>query len=770
MDRFRSLIVAALILALLIPAATAAQNTGSGITLEVRTPFGEFYRPYYWLPLHITAANDGPDQTIELRVGQFATQVDLPRGGRKEVVLYTRPTPQTRLTIIARSNDKELTSSRIRLLTTDRPLVSVVGEIVARPRGIEMIQTDTTLFPNRAEGLEALNMVVLDGRRRMELTPQQLQAIEAWVGSGGILLITGGSAMEHLLATLPEELRPAYANVTDSATVSAAPLAALIGRSDDSGSILAPRLLPQDSARVLASAEDGRPLLVAKFVGSGRVVALAAPLDSDPLSTWSGLDQLWQQLIPPQNPLPMWDPSMNLSQIRDQQAPSVLSNLPALDLPPLRWLLILLGVYIALVGPLSYLVLRRLDRLAWAWVTIPALTLTFALLTYGIGAGQRGSDLILNQVTVVEQVSGATARIHGYASIFSPIRATYDLSGPGGALLRPLEYAPWGPNPSASTAIFQQNPGLIRDLRVNQWSLEMLGYNATIPWQGLEAALTLRESQISGEVVNRSQQTVHEVVLLVGWNILKIGDLAPGASAPIRLELTGPLVTTGESISSRIFNLDWGKFGPNGPPRDLQIKMSAVDLAVPAPLTMGTVRPILIGWLDETPIGQLVPANGQRYSRHQTTLIIAYPAIGFGSGPLTLGSAWLDATTNGFNPKEICMTAGGPGIPLHQRTTQVTLALPPQLVGLVPESMMLNSVADGPPFLGKLSIKARDWQIDEMVPIHTGLGRVEIAESQRFLTPGGEMLLEIELPPEVDQFGGFWSCFSPGIEITGRLP
>lgn len=81
---------------------------------------------------------------------------------------------------------------------------------------------------------------------------------------------------------------------------------------------------------------------------------------------------------------------------------SALSQLPSLDLPSVRGLGILLAIYIALVGPVNYLLLRWFRRLHWAWITIPLLTLIFSAGSFGIGYAMRGTDLILNHIAVVE--------------------------------------------------------------------------------------------------------------------------------------------------------------------------------------------------------------------------------------------------------------------------------------------------------------------------------------------------------------------------------
>ena len=70
----------------------------------------------------------------------------------------------------------------------------------------------------------------------------------------------------------------------------------------------------------------------------------------------------------------------------DSQLVSAVSQLPSLALPPIGGLIALLGAYILLVGPVNYLVLKRLDRREWAWVTMPVLIVVFAVGAYAFGA------------------------------------------------------------------------------------------------------------------------------------------------------------------------------------------------------------------------------------------------------------------------------------------------------------------------------------------------------------------------------------------------
>ena len=98
-----------------------------------------------------------------------------------------------------------------------------------------------------------------------------------------------------------------------------------------------------------------------------------------------------------------------------------LANLPALEVPPAELLLAVIVGYILLIGPVSYLVLRRLDRRELAWITAPLLVVVFSACSYGIGTSLKGSQIIVNQISVVRSVSdGSAANVTTWAGIFSP--------------------------------------------------------------------------------------------------------------------------------------------------------------------------------------------------------------------------------------------------------------------------------------------------------------------------------------------------------------
>ena len=94
-------------------------------------------------------------------------------------------------------------------------------------------------------------------------------------------------------------------------------------------------------------------------VGQGAVTLVGVDPATDWFAGTPNATAFWRRCLPASafgaviNPLVLQD---------DSQIVAALSNLPAVDLPDLGVLFALLLLYIALIGPLNYLVLRRLDR------------------------------------------------------------------------------------------------------------------------------------------------------------------------------------------------------------------------------------------------------------------------------------------------------------------------------------------------------------------------------------------------------------------------
>jgi hypothetical protein len=232
---------------------------------------------------------------------------------------------------------------------------------------------------------------------------------------------------------------------------------------------------------------------------------------------------LWRRVLPP-----LTNGALVLG--NDSQLVGAVGQQPALALPPIGGLLALLFGYILLIGPINYLVLRRLDRREWAWVTMPVLIAIFAVGAYGFGAALRGLDVIVNEVAIVR---GAPDAVEGsaqvYLGVFSPSRGTYQLEVPGGALLSSTlsgEFIGSGDNQALD--VLQGDPSRIRNLVVGFGSLRTVRAETQALVPKVHADLRLVDDRLTGSVRNDSDQILERAAIVLGNSVVLLGDLAPG--------------------------------------------------------------------------------------------------------------------------------------------------------------------------------------------------------------------------------------------------
>lgn len=527
-------------------------RAAEGLTLEAAALLDGHARAGSWMAIDIHIRNDGPAVLGELRLAggvqgktRFGTAVDLPTQSDKTYRLYAQPPAFGReLTVDLIEGGRTVASTKASFAVHEATQL-IVGIVAERPGDIvgeldllpnqnnlapQTVALDVADLPERVEAWNTLDRLVWQDVDADRLGPEQLTALRGWIAGGGRLVVVGGTTGPGSLNGFPDAILP----YRPTATIDVAPssLAALLGQ------------LPADAAdvpalggdllggRALASSGD-RVVAADRAYGSGSVTLLGF----DPTVGWLGDsdagEALWRRVLPARgNGGPVIGD--------DSQIVSAVSQLPSLALPPIGGLVALLGAYILLIGPINYIVLRRLDRREWAWLTMPVLIGAFAVGAYGFGSLLRGSELILNEVAIVRGAPGATdGTAQVYLGVFSPSRGTYQLRVPGGALLSAPVSGDFfgGQTNAAQLDILQGDPARIRDLGVGFGSLRTVRAETAVQVPLVEAALRLDDGRLTGTVTNRSQQALLKPAVVLGGTVATLDDLAPGATGTVDVPL-----------------------------------------------------------------------------------------------------------------------------------------------------------------------------------------------------------------------------------------
>lgn len=562
-SRVASLLAVAGLLLSLGPLAVPVAAV-DGARMEASVMLQGHARVGSWVAVRVRLTNDGPPIIGELRLSggaqgrtRFATPINVPSPADKTYVLYAQPPAfGGALDVLLVANGQTIAKQPVRFAVHDTTQL-VVGVVAERPQGIvpeldllpspggarpAIVALSPADLPDRVEAWSAIDRLIWQDVDTVDLTTEQLAALRGWLAAGGRLVIVGGTAGPSVLSGFPDEILP----YRPSSTLDVPPdaVSGIVGQLPKTATDLPAFAGALARGRALATSGD-RVIAAETAYGSGAVTLLGF----DPTTRWiadsptSG--SVWRRFLPPRTGTAVVNGD-------DGQLVNAVSQLPELALPPIGGLLALLIGYIALIGPVNYLVLRRLDRREWAWITMPILIAVFAAGAYGFGAALRGLDVVLNEVAIVRGAPDATeGTAQVYLGVFSPSRGTYQLEVPGGALLSSTitgDFVNGGD--SGALDIVQGDPSQIRDLVVGFGSLRTVRAETATTAPRIQAELALVDGVLKGTIVNLSDQTLEKPALVLGGSVLVLKDLVPNGRQDVSLRVRGSQF--GESLSNRI--------------------------------------------------------------------------------------------------------------------------------------------------------------------------------------------------------------------------
>ena len=536
----------------------AAQD--DGLSLSARAGFDGLFKETAAVPVIVSARNDGPPIEGEIRVtvddstgGEvvYSAPISLPTGSDKRVALYVHVLPfagdltvqlVSGQTVVAAIETNALNMvARDDLLygvvTSDPGGLAFLGTISGGRTAAEVAYLDLADLPDVSIAWRALDVLVLDDVDTSRLTAGQLAALRAWVEDGGQLVVTGGPGGPKTAAAVAELLP-----VTVGGVESADDLPALSAFGGAPFAALGPYTLTGSSLRQgeLLIHQDGLPILAHTPLGLGGATFLALDPKLAPLAGWSGHTAVWESILaqtPPRGPLG--------NGIQEGYgAVQAISSIPGLRLPSVWQLLLFLFAYTLIIGPLNFLVLRRLRRPELAWVTIPVLVLLFSAITFFTGFRTRGGAAVLNEMSVAYgSVEAERVRTQSIVGLYSPRRGRYDLSLPYDTTAFPFTEGfglVTGSGAGSLATIDRAGNLALRDIRADTGEVVAFLIDAHRPRPPLSATARLVDDgrTVTVTVRNDGQTTLENAVVVYGDQQLPLDDLPPGEAREVQLALT----------------------------------------------------------------------------------------------------------------------------------------------------------------------------------------------------------------------------------------
>lgn len=577
---FFPLLILLFITATFLPQYAIAQED-SRITLTVDAGFDGFYKQSDAVPVYVTVANAGTavngELRITLKVGfseelTYRTPVALATQSNKRIPLPVQiASSATTLTVELWEGDKLVAAQRsgtLELIPDDAFLYGVVtptagdfdflGGVNGRFPRAEVAYLNLADLPEITPVWNGLDMLILDDVDTAALTTEQRAALDSWLENGGQLLITGGAGWQKTTAVFNDILP---VTVNDVQSIDDLPsLSKEFGISfRDEGPYLFNNSTLQAGGDLLLH-QDGQPILAHRPIGAGHVYFLALDPKLAPLLDWNGTTHFWNMLLDDQ---PTYAHSWSNGFQTSYAADTAVNSLPSLALPSTALLILFLLSYVIIIGPVNYVILRRRDKLARAWLTIPAISIAFSVLAYLVGFQLKGNDNIVNELSVATgRIGTETMQVDSLVGLYSPRRGTHNLLFAYDTIAAPFK-ADYGSSSASAgnlEAIGRETAVIMEDVRVDIGGTELFIAQSYQPMPAIsgQAALSRGDGDVQLEVTveNGSDLSFENVTLLVGSRAYELEDLGENgrltfnrtfSPAPTRLQALPPFASSIET-------------------------------------------------------------------------------------------------------------------------------------------------------------------------------------------------------------------------------
>jgi hypothetical protein len=656
-----SLAILCMVIAPFFTAIKVDAQTQSNVTITAQAGLDGFCKVDKWLPVHVTVENTGKDITARVQTsyknnsdGQTVDGMDisLPSTSRKEFFLYVTPQAFMRsFSVSVLDGKKVLAKTNLNIscssdptmlfgLLADKPSTYAVLNNIHPASGLtRTAQLNISDLPDRAQGWEMLDALIISNVDTGTLTPGQKQALELWLANGGKLFVTGGIQWQTTTAGLSEFLPIKPTSSQNVSDLSALSTYAKYPNPLTSNVILTTGTVQKGSNTLVK--QNNISLLIEKQIGYGKVYYFAADPGLQPLNDWVGMQYIYEHLLAYKSPKPSWASGS----FEPNQAKTALSTLPELSLPSFIYICCWLGLYIGVIGPVNYFILRRIKRTELAWVTVPILVVIFTSLAYFSGYLYRGTRPILNRIMLAQAWQGVDqAQTTALVGLYSPTRTTYYVESQDQFLIFPYPDMNEDLQGNHDWLSIKNDAGVtLPDVRVEIGGMQSLAMDGALVPLAIQHNLTLTLTNnipvLKGAITNTSNYTLKDATLITpsGWNI--IGDMAPHESKDISTTLINNSSTSAIGQYTILTALGLDTYSDDIDKKRHASFFQAVT-ASPKSLINVNAGIYLMGWVDnKIP----APASLQKQNIDATDTLLYFekltPALETESGVLMLTSS-----------------------------------------------------------------------------------------------------------------------------------
>ncbi|MGE6487811.1 hypothetical protein [Paenisporosarcina sp. NPDC076898] len=392
-------------------------------------------------------------------------------------------------------------------------------------------------FPEDHAAYDLANYLVIDEYVLSDLNEEQQQAILDWVQTGGVVLVGASDNTNAELGLLAGKLP---LNLSDERkTLQAEKLTILSSNKEFTEDIAFFGAKVNEGSRVLLQS-DNQPIAASNPIGKGAIIQTAFSLGDEPLSKQANYSFLLTDIIKKANVNQQVNNygGQNIKEQMTYEVAQMNELFPSFQVSTPLMITIVI-IYIILVGPLLYFLLKRKDKREHAWWIIPAISILASLAIFAYGAKDRLVRPQIQQSSFYEVQPDGSLSGYYVESLLTNRSGNFTFESENGTTMvaskRMSAFSNNSGNVQASSILNEQadNDQLtVRD--VGYWSVSSVIGESNIKEVGQFAInLKVEAGIVRGTVKNEFPFALKDVAIWSGTKMIKLGNLDSNESVEV---------------------------------------------------------------------------------------------------------------------------------------------------------------------------------------------------------------------------------------------
>lgn len=593
---------------------------GANLSLSVKAGYDDTVKIGFSVPFNIGLKNSGEDVSGELQIivnstpdsrSVYSTPFTLPKGSNKDFIInvpvYTIDRSIEVKLVSGGKTLKEAEYEFKKFISPDTPVIGAVsdeqnsikglGEInlsdqllqessseeamkrmamaaageksVVSNKLAEPINLNSKNFPEDIKALAAFDILVISNFDTTALNEKQISCLEKWVDKGNMLFIGTGQNWKKVYSGLPDTLKPFKIEGTEKLASSPA-LGSFTGKQPPAGSLDIAKGISGNGT--VAAKEGDSPLIVHYKLGAGSISILTFDPSFSPISNWDELQSLWKNTFSSASSAFGTNSATGVSSIPNtyMNLNYLVTDVPESQTPPYKFLLIMIGIYIVVTGPVLYLLLKWKDKRDWSWVAIPLMALLFLGTIYIVGFKTRFNTAVLNNLSIIDMSPGLDKyNINTVMGVFNNKKGTMRLQYPVSSSMdinpnSTAEYGYYssgqstGKDGAITSKLSYSDPVIYEMYQARLWVPAVITANKTLPSKGeLLSTVSLVDGKLKTVIKNTTGFPLKEAFIVIGDNYIEVGDIDPSEEKTVEALLGSP------EVQLRLENFLNSRYGQN---------------------------------------------------------------------------------------------------------------------------------------------------------------------------------------------------------------